>query len=391
MFKSIGVLSSGLMLGALINLACLPFLTRIYGIEAYGVYGTVMAVVSVVAVIANGRLDQAILASPPGDRMVLASSGLCITVLVALLVGLISVLFISPTFALAIGVAVASSSLYQLCYSYFLIKGSLKICSMLSVFRGASLCAFQLLLGLYWSSDSLLDGLILQGALLIVLSLIVTIPGLNQVNKDIFLKNLDFLKNNTSHALLSAFSHNVPYILLANFAGATLTGYYAVIDRLCKAPIVLFSQVVRQLFIKKISKSGATSESAKGAVKASLFMLLVGLISYSVVMLIPESVFGFVLGSEWEEIKLYVLCLGIGYVFVFSNPPVSGYIVAARKSYVLIKYQVLELLIKSSVFFVVLGQSEYVLLMSFAMSLAIYNVMIMSHVAKRGFGNAVSA
>lgn len=391
MFKNIGVLSTGLMLGALINLACLPFLTRIYGIEAYGVYGTVMAVVSVVAVIANGRLDQAILASPVGDRMVLASSGLCITVLVALLVGFASTIFVSPTFALAIGVAVASSSLYQLCYSCFLIEGRLKICSMLSIFRGGSLCMCQLLLGLSWNSDSLLDGLILQGSLLIVLSLFVTVPGLNRVNKAILLKNLDFLRNNTSHALLSAFSHNVPYILLANFAGATLTGYYAVVDRLCKAPIVLFSQVVRQLFIKKISRSGATSQAARGAVNASLFMFLVGLISYFVVMLIPEPVFGFVLGSEWEGIKLYVLCLGIGYVFVFSNPPASGFIVAARKSHVLIKYQGLELFIKSAVFFAVLGQSDFVLLMSFVVSLAIYNVMIITHVVKRGFGNAVIA
>lgn len=390
MFKNIGILSSGLMLGALINLACLPFLTRIYGIEAYGVYGTVMAIVSVVAVIANGRLDQAILASPARDRMVLASSGLCITVLVALLVGFVSAIFVSPTFALAIGVAVASSSLYQLCYSCFLIKGRLKICSMLSIFRGASLCMCQLVLGLYWNSDSLLDGLILQGSLLITLSLFVTVPGVNRVNKAILLKNLDFLKNNTSHALLSAFSHNLPYILLANFAGATLTGYYAVVDRLCKAPIVLFSQVVRQLFIKKISKSGATSEAAKGAMNASLFMFSVGLVFYFIIMLIPESAFGLVLGSEWEEIKLYVLCLGIGYVFVFSNPPVSGYIVAARQSLMLIKYQALELFVKSAAFFVVLGQSDFVLLMSFAVSLAIYNVMIMSYVAKRGFGNAVS-
>lgn len=384
MIKKIGVLSSGLMVGAVINIACLPVLTRIYGIEAYGVYGATMAIVSVAAVIANGRLDQAILASDANNRYVLASAGLYITVAVAFLAGFFSTLLLDKYTGLVIGLGVASSSLYQLSYSCFMAAGRLRVCSALSALRVAALCTFQIFLGLYGFSDSLLDGVVLQSVVIIFLGLLVTAKKVYAVDKKSFSDNLDFLKNNAGHALINAFSHNVPYLLLGSFVGPVMTGYYAVIDRLCKVPINIFSQAIRQLFIKKISNASASSVAAKSAVKASSLMLLLAVAAYILAAVTPEQLYLTVLGSQWSDAKHYVLVLALGYVFVFSNPPVSGYIVAARKSHVLLRFQISELAIKIILFFVFLQLGGVAVLASFSLSLIFYNLMIYFFVLKEG-------
>ena len=60
-YKSIGLISSSLLVGAIITFIALPFLTRLYSVQDFGEYGVVLAVVSVLSTIANLRLDQALL------------------------------------------------------------------------------------------------------------------------------------------------------------------------------------------------------------------------------------------------------------------------------------------------------------------------------------------
>jgi len=348
-----------------------------------------MAIVSVAAVIANGRLDQAILAADEKKRFALASAGLYITIVVALMAGFFSALILDKYTGLVVGLGVASSSLYQLTYSCFMTTGKLRVCSSLSVLRVAVLCGFQVFLGLYGFSNSLLDGMALQSLMIIFLGLFVTARRIHAVNKKSFTENLDFLKNNSGHALINAFSHNVPYLLLGSFFGPTMTGYYAVIDRLCKAPISIFSQAIRQLYVKRVANASASKAAAKNAVKASSLMLALAIAVYALAAVTPEQFYRMFLGEQWSDIKHYVLVLALGYVFVFSNPPASAYIVAARKSYVLLRFQVFELALKVLLFFALLQLGEMVVLASFSLSLIFYNVMIFIFVYREAGGHGL--
>lgn len=380
MIKKIGVLSSGLATGAVINIACLPIITRLYGIESYGVYGIVVAIISFASVVANGRFDQAILASSSKECSVVASAGFLITIPFSFLVFIISLLIYDVHTAAVIGLGVASNSLFQLSYNSFLAKNNLKICALMSVLRVALICSLHIFIALFGFSDSLLYGLIAQSLIIIMTALFLVSQSIFLVSVSTFMDNLDFIKNNSRHALMSSFSHNMPYFLLSIFASSSVVGYYSVVDRVCKIPISLFSQVVRQLFMKAVFEIDDFKKSSRLALKYSKLMFFLGVLGYIAVLLSPETFYEFILGEDWSGIKSYIAFLALGYVFVFSNPPVSGFIVATKNSSILVCYQAIEIAIKVIIFFFLLGIGEPYILLSFSFSLMVYNLLVFIYV-----------
>jgi O-antigen/teichoic acid export membrane protein len=58
-YQSIGLITSSLLVGAIMTFIALPFLTRLYSVQNFGEYGIALAIVSVLSTVANLRLDQA--------------------------------------------------------------------------------------------------------------------------------------------------------------------------------------------------------------------------------------------------------------------------------------------------------------------------------------------
>ena len=58
-YQSIGLITSSLLVGAIMTFIALPFLTRLYSVQDFGEYGIALAIVSVLSTVANLRLDQA--------------------------------------------------------------------------------------------------------------------------------------------------------------------------------------------------------------------------------------------------------------------------------------------------------------------------------------------
>ena len=74
-YQSIGLITSSLLVGAIITFIALPFLTRLYSVQDFGEYGIALAVVSVLSTIANLRLDQALLVAEEQDKKSLIFEG----------------------------------------------------------------------------------------------------------------------------------------------------------------------------------------------------------------------------------------------------------------------------------------------------------------------------
>ena len=58
-YQSIGLITTSLLVGAIMTFIALPFLTRLYSVQNFGEYGIALAIVSVLSTVANLRLDQA--------------------------------------------------------------------------------------------------------------------------------------------------------------------------------------------------------------------------------------------------------------------------------------------------------------------------------------------
>lgn len=74
-YQSIGLITSSLLVGAIITFIALPFLTRLYSVHDFGQYGVALAIVSVLSTIANLRLDQAQLVADDADQKSLIFEG----------------------------------------------------------------------------------------------------------------------------------------------------------------------------------------------------------------------------------------------------------------------------------------------------------------------------
>lgn len=381
MLKKIGLLSGSLGVGAIINLAALPFLARFYGPDDFARYGVVIAVVSVLSVISNGRMDQALLVANSGEARSIIGTGLAISLVVSICVYILAELFSSYVEPYYYALACLANSIFQLGYGEMMRRDMLKRCAFLNVMRVSVLVSCQLLAAAIFDSSTLLYGLLVQNIFFIFLGLFFYGTFIFYFSFGVLKNKSDFVFFNAPHALVNALSHNLPYFFVAKYLGPMVAGHYALIDRLMKTPITFFSQVIRQLFIRKVVK--LEGKGAALCTKASLLMMIAGAPFFLCIYFVPDKVFTSFLGDEWAGVQLVALYMGVAYLFVFSNPPTSAYIIATRRSHILLKFQIVEISVKIILmFFLLYLYGDERALLAIAVSLFLYNVMMWVYVFK---------
>ena len=376
-FSKIGFVSAGLAAGAILGFLALPFLTRIYSIEDFGAYGLAMAFVSVFSSVVCLKMEQAILVC--GKEKV--SSILfftCTFILLFCFLLLVIGLFFYE-YMIYIAAAVFTNGILQLSYSIFLKKNQELYCGVMNFFRVASLIIPQLLLPFFLDEPSMLYGLIIQFLFVIAFYGIKVFKEIEfgEIRFNNFIEYRSFARDNTLHSIVNSVSNNVPYYFLSYFYGMQTVGYYSLVDRVLKVPIFLFSQILRQTFIRDFSKSKNKKNTASYSLKISRFMLIIYVSFLVVLVFTPDFLYASLFGSEWIGLGKYFLILGIGYGAVFTNPPVSAWLIANNFSHKLLKYQTIEFVVKlfSMIVFSLFFSETYTLLI-IAFSLVLYNSLI---------------
>lgn len=386
-FKSVGIITGSMLIAALIALAALPVLSRLYDSHDFGIYGLVIAFVSVLSTVSSLRLDQAVLVAPEPDRATLAFAGGSVALVVSLAAFLIFLPFKGGFFAGAIGLGVLSNSLLQLNYAILFSYKRDVSCGVLNVLRTLTLVIAQLSLPFFIVGATMLHGLYVQSLVLLALTSILMLRKFKRevFNWSIVSNYRDFVVSNTPHALTNSFSHNVPYYFISYFLGASSVGYYSLVDRVLKVPINVFSQAVRQFYIRDFSVAVDQAAAAKNSIAASLFMAAASAPFFIGLSLLPASFFEWIFGSSWTDAGKYFSILSFGYWAIFINPPVSAFIVACRRSDVLFSLQIVELLLKLLLVFIAFAAfgAKVWILAALSVSLVFYNFSCFLWVLKR--------
>ncbi len=380
-YKSIGIITSSLLIGAIITFFALPFLTRLYSVKDFGQYGVAIAVISVLSTIANLRLDQAQLVAKEEDQKNLIFEGLLISLVFCLITSVVLIFFFSINMTAAIFFGILANTLIQCLYNYKFSHEEEIFCASLNIFRSLIVVSVQLCLPMFFNI-TLIDSYAISSMVIVVLiGGYILINQLYEISWQYYKNYKDFIFSNTPHALLNSFSHNVPYYIVSNFLGYQAVGYYSIVERTLRVPINLMSQTIRQYYIRKFK----TESSSKDALKSSIILSLVSLPFFAVFFVLPESFYLIIFGKEWDGISLYFKILTLGYWAIFCNPASSAYLIARRDSKVLLKLQVIELIIKIILFltlFLILSNKIY-LLLAVPFSLVFYNFSIFYIVRRR--------
>ena len=373
-YKSIGLITSSLIVGAVITFTALPFLTRLYGVKDFGEYGMTLAIVSVFSTIANLRLDQALLIAKENDKKSLIFEGIFFSLIFCILSAAILSFFFSLYIILAISSGVLANTLIQSIYNYKFAQGQEIFCAVLNIFRNLVVVSVQLILPLYMNIVLVSSYSISSMIIILLLILYILKYRIYQISWLSFKNYRDFIFSNTPHALLNSFSHNIPYYIVSHFLGYQVVGFYSIVERTLRLPINLMSQTIRQFFIRKFR----TNSSIEEALKSSTFLSLVSLPFFCIFFLLPESLYIIIFGVEWNGISKYFKILALGYWAVFCNPPIAAFLIAKRKSNILLKLQIMELLIKLFLFWIIyqIFDNKNLILYAVPLSLIFYNLSI---------------
>lgn len=379
-YKSIGVITSSLLVGAIITFIALPILTRLYSVKDFGQYGVALAIVSVMSTIANLRLDQAILIAKENEKKSLISESIILTFLFCVLSSVVMVFIFSPLMILAINFGVFANIIIQCVYNYNFSIEEEKFCAVLNILRSLIVVSIQIAFPFFYEANLLSSYLISSLVIIFLLSIYICKYRLYSFNFSTFKNYKDFIFSNTPHALLNSFSHNLPYYVVSHFLSYQVAGFYSIVERTLRLPINLMSQTVRQFFIRKFNTEG----NYKEALKSSLFLSVVSLPFFLIFFILPESLYTLIFGSEWSGISTYFKILTLGYWAVFCNPPISGFLIAKRRSDILLKLQIVELVIKVLFFILIytLLDDKNIMLYAIPLSLIFYNFSIYFAVGK---------
>ena len=374
-YKSIGLITSSLLVGAIITFIALPFLTRLYSVHGFGQYGVALAIVSVLSTIANLRLDQAQLVADDADQKSLIFEGSVFSLIFCVLSAGVLSFFFDRSMILAICFGVLSNTVLQSLYNYKFAHEAEVFCAGLNIYRSLIVVVAQLSLPLLMSISLVNSYAVSSVIMLFTVLFYIAIHGLYQVSWSSYKNYKDFIFSNTPHALLNSFSHNLPYYVVSHFIGYQAVGFYAIVERTLRVPINLMSQTIRQFFIRKFKHA----DSPREALKSSVFLSLISLPFFALFFVLPESLYLMIFGQHWVGISLYFQILALGYWAVFCNPPSSAYLIAKRNSQQLFKLQIVELIIKFALFaalYMLIDNKMYMLL-AVPASLIFYNFAIL--------------
>ena len=374
-YQSIGLITSSLLVGAIITFIALPFLTRLYSVKDFGQYGVALAIVSVLSTIANLRLDQAQLVADDADQKSLIFEGSVFSLIFCVLSAGVLSFFFDSSMILAICFGVLSNTVLQSLYNYKFAREAEVFCAGLNIYRSLIVVVAQLSLPLLMSISLVNSYAVSSVIMLLTVLFYIVLHGLYQVSWSSYKNYKDFIFSNTPHALLNSFSHNLPYYVVSHFIGYQAVGFYSIVERTLRVPINLMSQTIRQFFIRKFKHA----DSPREALKSSVFLSVISLPFFALFFVLPESLYLMIFGQHWVGISLYFQILALGYWAVFCNPPSSAYLIAKRNSQQLFKLQIVELIIKFALFATLYAciDNKMYMLLAVPASLIFYNFAIL--------------
>ena len=353
--RNILTVATGTAASQAIGIAFAPFITRLYGPEAYGLQGLFVSVVSLLSIIAAlGYPTAIVLPRSDADALGLAKLSLGIGIAMALLTTTVlsfagadllmllnaeaisSFLFLIP---FAMVVSVFGSVLAQ----WLIRKKAYQLTARFSVFTALLLNAAKTGMGLLAPSALVLIVTNVAGSLL---GAVVTLFGWQRLPKEqrdvqvaapaatlcqLAARHSDFPLLRTPQNLINAFSQSLPVLLLASYFGASASGQYTIAITVLGMPATLIGNSVMAVFYPRITEAIHNGENARSLiVRATLGMAVTGVLPYLLVVLAGPFLFDLVFGQEWRTAGVYAQWLSVWLFLQFINKPAVSAIPALR-------------------------------------------------------------
>ena len=333
--RDVAMVGGGIAAGQAIAMVFMPFLTRLYSPEDFGIAAAFAAVISIITPIATMGYANAIV-MPDSDED--AAAIIRLSVLLSFFItaiAFIAVYFGNVYLARWTGMESAPYMLYLIPLT--LLAGAfLSVADQSAIRVGlfkAKARAYveskfvtdisKLVGGMWAPSSMLLILLTIAGQLTNFMMQMLRVPRIGVLNvRDWFgtvgirnaaISQRDFAIYRMPQSMLNAASVGLPTILLASLFSASAAGQYSLAVLVLGAPAMLLGQAVGEVFYPKITRAitSKSPEAYQFLLKVTVILLVVGIVPFGTVFVFGDYLFSLVFGTEWALAGSYSQWLSI--------------------------------------------------------------------------------
>ena len=402
-FANFATLSAGTITAQLIPVAATVVLSRLYNPDEMGEWGVFSSYGAILAIVGCMRYDGAIVkAKNLSDAYILSY----ITILFSLFFSLLLFFIVFVIHVLGIDVGMNYSVLYMLPI-FVLTLLLVQVLSNLSIYlrkykllatnsinRSLSQTGVRILMGFVKSNrHGMIIGVII-GNIISLFTLCRSIDILK--NRKIFQRNrsLELLKENKNFPifdlpsnLLNSISSHCPSILLSWFFLDSVVGLFSMAQSLLYLPVSFVGSTISQLYYRDSSENFHKGESISLLTKRLFITLFsLGIFFMCFILLCEDWLFGFVLGSQWNDVGHYAVLLSPWLLLVTAISPLSTVFYVKDKQMVNMNLNMLGIFIRVASIVVIasLFHSSYLTVFSFGIASFIFYIIQSYYILKYG-------
>lgn len=347
--RSVAILAGGTVAAQAVTAIAAPLLTRLYRPEEFGLLAAYAAILTVVGAVAALRYEMAILLPEPDDEPV-AANLLAVSLLLTLATSLLTALvfpwllrlrllgaaleslwpyvWVLPIGLMGAGFTLALSN-WAIRLRAFSHVSSTKV-AQLSVQSGAQVALGFLPIGPL--------GLLLGDALGRIAGLSalcrlawqrsqaalrsISLEGMRQAAR----RYRRFPLFASWAALITAFSLQLPFLLMQAWYGAQVLGWFSLANRVIVLPLLLIGQGVSQAYMGEAARLAVQDPPAlrRLYLHCAQRLFLAALLPMAVLLLFGPELFALVFGEAWREAGLYARLMSLMLLTFFVAWPLSA-------------------------------------------------------------------
>ena len=376
--RNVLILITGALLSQGIRLALAPFITRLYGAEAFGQLGAFVALTSIITSISAMSFPLAIvLPEEDSEARYLALLSILVSIaIVSVLTILIATsgdliiayfdLYTIAEFVWLIPVVTFIETIRQVLLQWLIRKKEFKKTARVSAIQALWLGFSKIGIGSYFPSGLTLVFMNALGSIVYVVLLAfsgwqslnvrwITIPKrLIFANlKKLALKYYDFPLYRSPQIFINAISQGLPVLMLTAFYGSASAGFYSLCLTVMMIPISFISNSMGNVFYPRIAEASHKNENLKMLiVKATALLFVIGVLPFLVVVVYGPWLFAVVFGSEWIIAGEYARWIAILSFFQFINRPAITSIPVLKIQKELLMFEIISSFLKISALYV---------------------------------------
>lgn len=372
-YKNIFTMFTGTSASQLIWILTIPFLTRMFSADDFGLYQLFLSTTSIIIIFATARYEAAIIVPKFKIEAVYLTfipimlSGICACIIFCCIIFFKTKLSFFDGVLLNkyinyIPIYIFLLSIYQSFYMWYIREKNYRIISIcLILFPISNLVFAYFLQQVLYVSNSLIISTILSRGIECIYFIYFFYKKMKINNfifssirlKYILKKYSDFPKYMILGDSIENFGTSMPAFILNIFFGSQVTGYYSLSNQCLNMPISLVSKSIGDVFKQEASIEYIKNKECKNFYINNLKLLLkISIVVGVFIFLLAPFVFKIFFGPEWVksgEYARYLILLFCGGVI---SSPLSNIFILARFQKLYLHIQTILLIINFMALFI---------------------------------------